>query len=266
MIKLIVADMDGTLLDSQRRLPENFPQVIAQLKAQGIRFAIASGRQYANLLETFGALADDLVFIAENGSIAYHHGQNLYSDLTPLSFFQPFLNAIAPHRGTLFPVLCGPTCAMICDQEPTFEQHLAYYFAAIKRYTSFDTLPPETPLCKVAIFAQDAGKQAMPYLAPLQTEELRTIHSSTTWVDIMPARINKGRALTALFDRLQIQPSETLVFGDYLNDLEMMQTGAISIAMANAHPTLLKTADHITASNDDQGVLQYLCTHDILRP
>ena len=49
MIKLIAADMDGTLLDSQKRLPPELPALLAELKAAGIRFAATSGRQYYTL-------------------------------------------------------------------------------------------------------------------------------------------------------------------------------------------------------------------------
>ena len=61
MIKLIACDMDGTLLDSQKRLPPELPEVIAQLREKGVIFCVASGRQYASLRRDFEAYADDLL-------------------------------------------------------------------------------------------------------------------------------------------------------------------------------------------------------------
>lgn len=57
-IKLIAADMDGTLLDSQKRLPEGLFSLIHTLRERGVRFAPASGRQYYTLYEQFGEIAD----------------------------------------------------------------------------------------------------------------------------------------------------------------------------------------------------------------
>ncbi|MBF0208596.1 MAG: HAD hydrolase family protein, partial [Oligoflexia bacterium] len=52
-IKLIACDMDGTLLNANRELPPDFVRILKKIRKQGITFVVASGRQYANLLETF---------------------------------------------------------------------------------------------------------------------------------------------------------------------------------------------------------------------
>ena len=64
MIRLIAADLDGTLLDSRKRLSPGLFPLIRALRARGVRFAAASGRQYDNLLALFEPVADDLLFIA----------------------------------------------------------------------------------------------------------------------------------------------------------------------------------------------------------
>ena len=69
MIKLIACDMDGTLLDSQKRLPPDISSVIRALKEQGVLFAVASGRQYAALRRDLKEIADDILFICENGAL-----------------------------------------------------------------------------------------------------------------------------------------------------------------------------------------------------
>ena len=69
MIKLIACDMDGTLLDSQKRLPMDFSEVLAALKEKGVLFAVASGRQYAALRRDFEPYIEDVLFICENGAL-----------------------------------------------------------------------------------------------------------------------------------------------------------------------------------------------------
>ena len=67
-IKLIAADMDGTLLSSRKQLPKGF-SAGAHAEKIGVRFAPASGRQYYNLYEQFGEIADELMYISENGGM-----------------------------------------------------------------------------------------------------------------------------------------------------------------------------------------------------
>ena len=68
-IKLIAADMDGTLLSSRKQLPKGFFPLVRTLKKIGVRFAPASGRQYYNLYEQFDEIADELMYISENGGM-----------------------------------------------------------------------------------------------------------------------------------------------------------------------------------------------------
>ncbi len=60
MVRLILTDMDGTLLDSQSRLPEGFDAMMAELKKRGVMFGAASGRQYYSLIESFAKYKDEI--------------------------------------------------------------------------------------------------------------------------------------------------------------------------------------------------------------
>ena len=73
MIRLIFSDMDGTLLNENGKLPAGFGAMYERLKERGIRFAPASGRQYASLVQTFAAWRDELIFVAENGAMVMEH-------------------------------------------------------------------------------------------------------------------------------------------------------------------------------------------------
>ena len=83
MIKLVAADLDGTLLDSKKQLSPNLPQILRRLSDKGIRFTPASGRQYYNLIELFPGLEHELTFIAENGAITVDRGETLFVDEIP---------------------------------------------------------------------------------------------------------------------------------------------------------------------------------------
>jgi hypothetical protein len=79
-IRLIVSDMDGTLLDDDKEVHEEFWPLVRELHRRGVAFSPASGRQYYTLLEQFSDIADDIVFISDNGSCVMRGGVEISSD------------------------------------------------------------------------------------------------------------------------------------------------------------------------------------------
>jgi hydroxymethylpyrimidine pyrophosphatase-like HAD family hydrolase len=80
--------------------------------------------------------------------------------------------------------------------------------------------------------------------------------SGEHWLDITTETANKGSAIRRLQDAIGVTASQTMVFGDYLNDLEMMDTADYSFAMDNAHPLLRSRARFVAPSNADNGVVR----------
>lgn len=112
MIKLIACDMDGTLLDSAKRLPAELPEVIAKLKEKDVLFCVASGRQYASLRRDFDAYADDMLFICENGALVMQHDQRMLIDPIDPSFISGVVTATKSLEG-VYPVVCRAGVALI---------------------------------------------------------------------------------------------------------------------------------------------------------
>lgn len=257
-IRLIVTDMDGTLLDGERRLPRDFPKTVRTLAARDIAWAIASGRQFANLRAQFEALGLRPDIIAENGALAVAGGAThpFFQDLTPVSFFDDVLYAALTVAGAT-PVLCGAERAWVHVAHPENFVEVGYYFS--------ETAPWKRPeeirglnVCKVALYHPDAAGVLWPALSPLANAGRRVILSSPHWIDVQPACINKGNALSALLTRRGLRPEQTIVFGDYLNDAEMMTLGSHAVAMGNAHPDLKALCAHVTRPNTENGVMCYL--------
>ncbi|MEO2127064.1 MAG: HAD-IIB family hydrolase, partial [Christiangramia sp.] len=78
MIKLIVTDMDGTLLNDQHELHPDFWKIEEELTGKGVLFAIASGRQFYNLEAKFDRIKNRIMFFAENGTFVSYQGKELY--------------------------------------------------------------------------------------------------------------------------------------------------------------------------------------------
>ena len=77
LVKLIVSDMDGTLVDDDKNIDTEIFELLPKLKAAGIRFVVASGRQYPSLRDDFREHIGDVVVIAENGAFVMDNGLSL---------------------------------------------------------------------------------------------------------------------------------------------------------------------------------------------
>lgn len=81
MIRLIACDMDGTLLDENKRLPRDLFPALDALRAQGVSFAVASGRQYASLRKDFLPVVGHMLFISENGALVMRGDERLFIEI-----------------------------------------------------------------------------------------------------------------------------------------------------------------------------------------
>lgn len=259
MIRLIAADMDGTLLDSRKQLPEETFRILRELQRRGICFAAASGRQYYNLYHKFSGEADRLYYFSENGALIFHGTENLFYSELPHDGIEHILARTEELPGA-FPVLCGLACAYHRDRDPEFIRNTRLYYDHLKAVSDFRPCMEADPICKVAVFAPDAEAAVYPALKQKLEPEFPVVLSGSTWVDIMNPGISKGTALAFLRKRLGIAAEECMTFGDYLNDCSMLRDCPNSYAMANAHPELKRFAAHITEyDNEHNGVLRTIC-------
>ncbi|OED35868.1 hypothetical protein AB832_05970 [Flavobacteriaceae bacterium (ex Bugula neritina AB1)] len=107
---------------------------------------------------------------------------------------------------------------------------------------------------KIAICNQKGSEQYLyPALKHLE-DRLKVKVSGEIWLDLSHMNANKGYALQKLQKTLNISTEETMVFGDYNNDLEMMGQAKYSFAMENAHPNIKAQANYSTKTNDENGV------------
>ena len=254
-IKLVVADMDGTLLNSKHQVSDEFFDLYYRLREKDVLFAAASGRQFDSIIDKLEPLGKEITVIAENGGFAIHEGKEIVS--TPLEQHHKnlILEELAPIDGA-HAVLCSKFAAYLSPQSDLFLQELQEYytqFQIIDRLSDF-----QGEVMKIAVY-HDMGSEEhiYPYVKHLEGD-LKVKVSGEKWVDVSHPDANKGYALKIIQNSLGIKPSETMVFGDYNNDLEMLACADYSIAMANAHPNVLATARFSTASNDDRGVEKML--------
>jgi Cof subfamily protein (haloacid dehalogenase superfamily) len=250
-IRLVVSDMDGTLLNSSHEVSPLFFELFAALKHKGILFAAASGRQYSSIEDKLSPIKDDIIIIAENGGFAVHQGREIVS--TPLNGAnRKEVLEVLEQLADVYPVLCGKGKAYIQTRSPFFINKLKEYYT---EYEIIDDLKDfEGEIMKIAVY-HDEDSETYIYPNVRQFENaLKVKVSGENWVDLSHKDAHKGFALRKIQEQYNISRAETLVFGDYNNDLEMMALSDYSVAMENAHPNVLNAAKYRTLSNDAFGV------------
>lgn len=258
-IRLVAVDMDGTFLDDRMGYDRaRFAAVHQRLADLGIRFVVASGNQYYQLRSYFPD-HPDILYVAENGALiadASDHDLRL----------QPISREIASATWRalaewpdLHVIVCGRRSAYVLDG--TDAQAVAEtrrYYHRLALVESFEQIsddivkfalgcPPERTYEVLAALAAELSEHA---IVPTSSG-----HGS---IDLIGQGVNKGTALAWLGQHFGIPTAAMIAFGDGGNDLEMLRTVGLGIAMAQAPEAVRAHADTITTSNNDAGVLAYL--------
>ncbi|GAB2769460.1 HAD family hydrolase [Salinimicrobium soli] len=252
-IKLIVSDMDGTLLNSKHEVSPEFFELFPQLQEREILFAVASGRQYYSLRERMEPIKDEIIFIAENGAIVMEKGEQKHIQPMQQEQVQKIIKEVKNLGGKKYLVLCGRKQAYI---ENTDKEFMDPFLEHYEKYKVVDTLEKveDDLILKVTICdLEGAEENSLPHVEHFK-KDLQVKLAGKIWIDFNHKEAQKGNALSAIQKIHQISKEETMAFGDYLNDIELYDHAGIGYAVENAHPEVKKAAEFTTKSNDENGV------------
>ena len=254
MIKLIATDMDGTLLDENGHLPEGFTDILDRLRIKNIKLVVASGRPYYTLQTNFGPVGRYLSYICENGALVVDNNEIIYKNLISSDLIQNIITESKKVKSNAL-VLCSPNCAYI-------ENYSEEQLAEIKKYYTTlnivdDLSKVDADIIKIAICNLEGSNNILDANFKDNIEhDFNIISSAAVWVDIMNNGVNKGIALKNLMDTDNISKEETMVLGDYYNDIEMLEQAEYSFVMENAPEDMKQYGKYIAASNVEHGALR----------
>lgn len=266
--RLIALDLDGTLLDSQKRLSPRNRAALERAAARGIEIVPTTGRFYAGMPESVRTLPFLHYIIAINGAQVTDltTEKNLYraeigwqeavSLLCYLDKWGVLYDCYAQGKGWI--------TAEMQDRVDQFVHDPIYLGMILRlrtRVPELKTFLTETAMDvqKIQVYPGDPEKRlALLRALPEAFPSLLATSSITENIEINAAAANKGQALLALAAHLGLRQEQTLAFGDGLNDVTMLRDAGTGVAMANAAEEIRACADCVTASCDEDGVAQYL--------
>ena len=237
-IKLIAVDMDGTFLNEKKDYDrERFQRQYHALKEKGIKFVVASGNQYYQLISFFPEICHDISFVAENGALVYDQGQRVHHGELTTAQFHKVVDELGEFDGINF-VVCG--------------LESAYY----------RTGAPQAFIDVIFKFSLNLHDDAIPALVDSLHHSLdgivKPVTSGFGFVDLIIPGAHKASGLQRLMARWDINPSECVAVGDSGNDIEMLQLAGYSFAMDNAAPEVKKIAKYATGSLNHSGALEVI--------
>lgn len=254
MIKLIASDMDGTLLDQNKNLPSDFFNVLDRLKEYNITFVVASGRSYTALKPLFPEYFKNMTFICDNGAFIVKNDKTEYVSGIPHNTLVKILQTCHEKIPDVYPVLCGNNGIYVSEKFKFHsEKELGFYYSSRKVLDNLEDV--QDTIFKIALYDENNPKNySFPVLNNIFGDTMELQISGVLWMDIMNKGINKGIALKNIQKASGISREETMAFGDFYNDIELLKQADYSYVMKNANEDMKAYGRFIAESNDDSGV------------
>ncbi|MGB2079830.1 MAG: Cof-type HAD-IIB family hydrolase [Vibrio sp.] len=259
MIKAIFVDMDGTFLDNNKNYDRaRFAKQYQALQAQDIKFVVASGNQYYQLAYYFPEIADDIAFVAENGTLIVNQGTKVAHHPIPTEAVTDSI-ALLSSRDDIDFVVCGLDSAYApANASQAFMNTAHNHYRRLKQVDNFDGI--DDPIIKFSIKVRE-GRDIGQVTATLEQAlhgDLSFVTSGFSFIDLMTPGVHKAYGMQTLLKIWGIDANDCAAFGDSNNDAEMLAFAGHSFAMGNGNAHVKSIAKHTIASNDEHGVLDVI--------
>ncbi|WP_462410297.1 Cof-type HAD-IIB family hydrolase [Neobacillus sp. Marseille-QA0830] len=248
--RIVFFDLDGTLLNEEKKILESSKMAIKKLQEKGVIAAIATGRPPKSIKW----ILDELnihSYITINGQHAVYEGEEVYKK----PFEREFLHDIVRFSSTNQHPL---VYASLDDMKSSIENHR--YIKDVYELGKM-SYPPvdknffrDNLIYKLILFCEDLEEDF--YKERYQIMQFIRWHKYA--LDVLPNEISKAVGISTFLEMTGIQKENVYAFGDEINDMEMFSAVGTSVAMGNAIPALKEVSDLVTSSNTDDGIFNGL--------
>ena len=258
--RLLVSDVDGTLVDKQKRLTPATIDAVRRLRAGGMRFTVISARPRSGIMPIADALEIDGPMAAFNGGIVFHRDGRVNSH-----------DVIDPElaRGSLELARGAPVDIWVFADDRWYSStdqgvHVEHERIASNQAPVLgDDVSGLMDRADKITFVSDepAVLKALHERIDARFASRATVaQSQTYYLDITALTANKGDGVAALAGAAGVPLEQVVAIGDQNNDLPMLTRAGLAVAMGNAPTNVQAEADHVTAGNDADGVAQAIDT------
>lgn len=248
MIRFIVSDVDGTLLQEENgEISEQILEMIPELKEKGILFGIASCKNYDELKTLFDPVKNDILYITNNGAVVIFDEEIVCKSIIERRLALDIIKDANSQKGCNV-LVTGEKASYITKKDFVFNNY-------IKKEKGFDSIEVEElykvreDMTKISVHQRGGVTQEMlDYFFKKWGSQIQISMSDPEWIDFMAPYVNKGNAIAMVQQLYEISEEDTMTFGDNYNAIEMFEHSQFSYAMQSAHPEIRKAAKHIAPS------------------
>lgn len=254
-IRLVVSDVDGTLVDPHKRLTPGVIAAVARLRAAGLAFTVISARPRSGLLPIAEALDIDMPMGAFNGGTVFRRDGTVLSHHTiappVVAGMFALAHGLAVDRWVFADdrwYASGAEGGHVAHERIASNQHpiVTQDFTALyDRADKITFVSDDAPLL-AALAEQGAAFQAQATIG----------QSQTYYLDVTAIPANKGAGVAALAAALGVPLAETAVLGDQCNDVAMFERAGASFAMGQGPAAVRARAGRVVAGNDRDGAAE----------
>jgi Cof subfamily protein (haloacid dehalogenase superfamily) len=257
-IKLVVFDLDGTLLSNRGEIGDETRDLIKKLKTYNIRFSFATGRLHTAIMDYAGELGIEAPLISLDGCLikSYPKNEILFESFVrekhvrkAINFAEEFLVNVA---------LCHDKAIYYTEQNSIIPQIIEKFGARLELAERYDELCGRT--LEVVLAGDNRGaikyiyeRMHFPYSVGLNTSLIKSsTYEGIYYLEIRRKGASKAKGFQRLLKYLKIKEADAAVVGDWYNDISLFQTKAVKVALSNAVPEIKSLADIITERNNDE--------------
>ena len=260
--KLLALDMDGTLLNSQKKISPKTAAAIAELSRSGINVVLSTGRGVAELADYKAELKFMHYGVTISGGLVFDFFTNKPVVAHPVAedLMLKIIDAALEERAIMTKLgISAGTSRLIENYQEANQVYQDMYNRICERCDDFKAYIHAHPneIIKVNVYHR-TPESMYRNLERLKDLPLTFAIAETTALECSPRGISKASGLRELCDFLKIDISETVAVGDAPNDIEILKTAGVAAVMGNASDDIKKLADFVTADNDHDGIVKVI--------
>ena len=264
-IKLVVADLDGTLLDNEGMISEEAVEMIRKLRKSGLMFSFASGRLHSALMNFAEELKLNAPIISLDGCLIknYPEGQVFFESFIPVKHVKKALDYA--DKFLLNIALCHADEIYFTERNSLIPNIMEKFGAKYTEVPSYENFLKNTLEISIASDVKENIKYVLermspPYSFGLNSSFFRSqSHGGIYYLEIRKKGSDKGKALIKLTKYLKIKLANTAVIGDWYNDISLFLPKVLKVTLKNGIPELKKISDiKIDKDNNSGGTEEFL--------
>lgn len=260
--RLLALDLDGTLTNSKKEITPPTREALIRIQENGIKVVLASGRPTTGVLplarelelERFGSY----ILSFNGGRITDCRSQEIiYNRLLPKNIAAPLFEIVSHYDVDLVGYSNGAILSGLHTNQ----------------YTELESRINGLPIQQAVPFTEHIEAENNKFLVTGEPDEISRVRkeliphfhgllniycSDPFFLEIMPQNIDKAHSLGKLLSSIGLTADQMICCGDGYNDITMIESAGLGVAMANAQPAVKEVADYITLSNDDDGILHVI--------